>query len=264
MTQSSPLALISSPSTSASHVPSPVVLSAPGELPRLVVISGNPRTGSRTLGVARDLAERIADDLPVAGIEIIDLAPLARRLFDNDSQVAAAARTTAAADLLIVASPVYKGSYTGLLKVFLDLLPGGALRGVTAVPLVVSAAPDHSFAGDLYLRPVLVELGATVPARSFAVVEDQLLDLDIVVDSWVVSHGDVLRAGVLGNAGARQRAGAAPRGLGAVGPTDHFPRVAADHITHAVADAVVPAGQRSAAPGGPRAVLRTDLAEAAL
>ncbi|ABW16535.1 NADPH-dependent FMN reductase [Parafrankia sp. EAN1pec] len=169
--------------------------------PRLVMIIGNPRTGSRTLTLARFLAERIADELPVASIEIIDLSTLARHLFADDGRVAAALTTAAEADLLIVASPVYKGSYTGLLKSFLDLLPGGALRGATAVPVVISAAPDHSVAGELYLRPVLVELGATVPARSFAVIEEQLPDLDIVVDSWVVSHAPVLRASVAAHIG---------------------------------------------------------------
>ncbi|WP_083473549.1 NADPH-dependent FMN reductase [Frankia sp. R43] len=174
--------------------------------PRLVVLSGSPRTGSRTLAVARGLVERITEDLPAASVEIIDLAELARHLFDGDSRVAAAARTVAAADLLIVASPVYKGSYTGLLKVFLDLLPGGALRGVTAIPLVLSAAPDHSFAGEAYLRPVLVELGAAVPARSFAVIEEQIPDLDVVFDSWVVSYVSALRASVAANAGAARPA----------------------------------------------------------
>ncbi|CUU57195.1 NAD(P)H-dependent FMN reductase [Parafrankia irregularis] len=177
--------------------------------PRLVVLSGSPRTGSRTLAVARGLVERITEDLPAASVEIIDLAELARHLFDGDSRVAAAARTVAAADLLIVASPVYKGSYTGLLKVFLDLLPGGALRGVTAIPLVLSAAPDHSFAGEAYLRPVLVELGAAVPARSFAVIEEQIPDLDVVFDSWVVSYVSALRASVAANAGAARPAHAA-------------------------------------------------------
>ncbi|EFC81027.1 NADPH-dependent FMN reductase [Parafrankia sp. EUN1f] len=177
--------------------------------PRLVVLSGSPRTGSRTLAVARGLVERITEDLPAASVEIIDLAELARHLFDGDSRVAAAARTVAAADLLIVASPVYKGSYTGLLKVFLDLLPGGALRGVTAIPLVLSAAPDHSFAGEAYLRPVLVELGAAVPARSFAVIEEQIPDLDVVFDSWVVSYVSALRASVAANAGTARPALAA-------------------------------------------------------
>ncbi|OAA20510.1 FMN reductase [Frankia sp. EI5c] len=182
----------------------PPIPLVPPARPRLVVLSGSPRAGARTLAVARDLAERIADDLPIGSTEIIDLAVLARRLFDDDGRVAAAAGAVSAADLLIVASPVYKGSYTGLLKVFLDQLPGGALRGVTAVPLVLSAAPDHSFAGDAYLRPVLVELGAGVPARAFAVVEDQLPDLDIVIDSWVVSHASTLLASIAANSRAER------------------------------------------------------------
>ncbi|TDD63979.1 hypothetical protein E1262_29575 [Jiangella aurantiaca] len=40
----------------------------------------------------------------------------------------------------LLATPTYKARYTGLLKAFLDRLPGGALRGTVAVPVTVAAA----------------------------------------------------------------------------------------------------------------------------
>ena len=83
----------------------------------------------------------------------------------------------AGADLVVVTSPTFKGSYTGLLKVFLDRLPHRALAGTIALPLLVMGAPRHALAVEVHLRPLLVELGATVPTPGLAVLESQLDDL---------------------------------------------------------------------------------------
>ena len=97
------------------------------------------------------------------------------------------------ADGLIVATPVYKASYTGLLKAFLDLYGPDGLAGAVVVPLVVSGNPAHALVGEVHLRPVLVELGAVVPTRSLTVTEPQLADLGPVVDAWLARQGDALR-----------------------------------------------------------------------
>lgn len=86
--------------------------------------------------------------------------------------------------MLVVATPVYKASFTGLLKSFLDLYGPDGLDGVTAVPLVVSAAPAHALVGEVHLRPVLVELGATVPTRALSVLDADLADLAPAVERW--------------------------------------------------------------------------------
>ena len=115
----------------------------------------------------------------------LDLADVAAELFAETAPDADRIRATVAdAALAVIATPVYKASYTGLLKLFLDQLPPNALQGVIAVPVVVSAAPAHGLVGEAYLRPLLVELGATVPTRAFAVTEAQLPDLDDVVQGW--------------------------------------------------------------------------------
>lgn len=72
----------------------------------------------------------------------------------------------AAARGLIVASPVSKASYTGLLKAFLDLLPQYALAGKTVLPLVTGGTPAHVLAVDYALRPVLAAMGAPTSARA--------------------------------------------------------------------------------------------------
>ena len=96
----------------------------PGEL-KLLAVVGNPKVGSRTLEVAVELSRQIAAWLESEGqateVGSIDVAELSVGLLDWESApVNAAMEQMKSADLLIVASPVYKATFTGLLKVFLD------------------------------------------------------------------------------------------------------------------------------------------------
>jgi FMN reductase len=154
---------------------------------RFAVVVGNPKPGSRTLTVATAAAEAVsrAAGLP-GGYEVIDLSALSRRLLlpEPSAAVEDAVSAVLAADVVLVASPTYKGTYTGLLKVFLDLLPHQALRGSCALPVLVMRAPQHAMAVDVYLRPLLVELGATVPTPALAILESDLVRLDAILQPW--------------------------------------------------------------------------------
>jgi FMN reductase len=154
---------------------------------RFVTLVGNPRPGSRTLTVAAAAAEAIALALRIdEDYEIIDLSVLSRRLLlpEPSAAVEDAAELVSGADLLLVASPTFKGTYTGLLKVFLDRLPHRSLEGTVALPLLVMASPQHALAVEVHLRPLLVELGATVPSPGLAVLESELGGLDAVLRPW--------------------------------------------------------------------------------
>ncbi len=162
--------------------------------PTVVVVSGNPREGSRTLGAAQQVAAAVAAHVAGEVTATIDLAGIAAEILTSDHPRADAARTTLAdADVAVVATPVYKASYTGLLKAFLDLYGPDGLAGVVVVPLVVSGNPAHALVGEVHLRPVLVELGAVVPTRALSVTEADLTDLPPVVDAWLARGGDALR-----------------------------------------------------------------------
>ncbi|MBE9939173.1 NADPH-dependent oxidoreductase [Cellulosimicrobium cellulans] len=162
--------------------------------PTVLAVSGNPRPGSRTLGAAEAVARRVADLLGTADVATVDLASLAGEVLAADHPAADAAREQLArATVAVVATPVYKASYTGLLKAFLDLYGPDGLAGVVVVPLVVSGNPAHALVGEVHLRPVLVELAAVVPTRSLTVTEPQLADLGPVVDAWLAREGDALR-----------------------------------------------------------------------
>lgn len=128
----------------------------------IVALAGSPSTGSRTVA----LLEEFADWLRAAGHEVRVVAVRslpAEALISADPadpRVASVVSAIADADGVVVASPVYKAAYSGVLKTFLDLLPQGALAGKTVLPVLMGGAPTHALALDYALRPVLVALGA--------------------------------------------------------------------------------------------------------
>ena len=105
-------------------------------------------------------------------------------LDQQDASVAALVDETGAADLVVVASPTYKATYTGLLKLFLDRFAGGTGLSGLAVPLMLGGSPAHSLAPELALRPVLTEIGGTVPGRGLYVVDAQHDDPSAYAD-WL-------------------------------------------------------------------------------
>jgi FMN reductase len=129
--------------------------------PDVVVVVGNPRTGSRTGAAAALVCERLTDSAPASVIELAELGPALLGFGDPD--VGRARDEVLGCDLLIVASPTYKATYTGLLKLFLEQFAAGELAGTPTIPLMLGASPAHSLAGEHTLKPVLAEIGASCP-----------------------------------------------------------------------------------------------------
>ncbi|MFD0690004.1 NADPH-dependent FMN reductase [Actinomadura fibrosa] len=152
----------------------------------VVAVVGNPRPQSRTHKAALQAAETVAERLGQGAPRLVDLAVLAPDLLAAapPPAVQEALDAVAGADVLVVASPTYKATYTGLLKVFLDRLKGGALASAVALPLLVMGDAKHSLAVEVHLRPLLVELGAAVPTPGLALLESQLPELDQVLGPW--------------------------------------------------------------------------------
>ncbi|SEF79068.1 FMN reductase [Nonomuraea solani] len=152
----------------------------------IVTVVGNPREGSRTLAVAEAAARAIGSRLAAGPHEVVDLSALGPHLLAPGASpgVEVALELVREADVLVVASPTYKGTYTGLLKAFLDRLPPDALAGKAALPLLVMGDAKHALAVEVHLRPLLVELGATVPTPGLAVLESQLPALDDLLSAW--------------------------------------------------------------------------------
>jgi FMN reductase len=157
---------------------------------RIGVIVGNPKPLSRTYALATRLAREIDGD---ADLRVVDLIDYKDTLFmpaegDLDSLVVELAQQ----DVLVVASPTYKATYTGLLKAFLDRYPHRGLAGVFAVPVMTIASEAHGMAADAHLRPLLVELGAIVPTESLAFPTPEQERIDRIVGEWLARNDAAL------------------------------------------------------------------------
>jgi FMN reductase len=64
------------------------------------------------------------------------------------------------ADAIFIATPIYKASYTGILKAFLDLLPQKGLQHKTILPVAIGGTIAHLLAIDYAIKPLLSVLGA--------------------------------------------------------------------------------------------------------
>ena len=104
----------------------------------------------------------------------------------GDPTVGAAVSAVQEADVVVVASPTFKASYTGLVKLFLDLVPANGLRGIIGIPLMLGAGPGHALAPELLLKPVLVELGASCPTKALYLLDTQADD-ESALEPWLAT-----------------------------------------------------------------------------
>jgi len=136
-------------------------------VPRLVAVVGAVTPPGRlNAGVAHAVERARAR----AGVEaeLLNLAEQrlgfadGRPLDQLGDDSARAVGRIAAADGVLLASPVYRGSFTGALKNFLDLVPVDALRGKPVGIVAMGASPHHYLGVDWHLRDVLAWFGALV------------------------------------------------------------------------------------------------------
>src|SRR6476659_5630629 len=125
-------------------------------------ISASPQVVSSTHALLTHVNRRVAGaGHDVRTLLVRELPPHALLSADiSHPAIADAVAAVATADAIIVATPVYQAAYSGLLKVFLDLLPQFAFRGKAVLPIVTGGSPAHVLAVDYALRPMLSALGA--------------------------------------------------------------------------------------------------------
>ena len=80
----------------------------------------------------------------------------------------------AEAEIVVILTPIYKASFTGILKTYLDLLPQKALEGKIIVPLAVGGSFGHLLAIEYALKPVLSVLGATEILNTVYIIDQQI------------------------------------------------------------------------------------------
>ncbi|XVS60898.1 NADPH-dependent FMN reductase [Actinosynnema sp. CA-299493] len=146
----------------------------------ILVLSGSPSATSRTAALAEHVAARLRVDGHTADtVRVRDLPARPLQLGDaTDPAIAAVVSAVAEADGVVVASPVFKAAYSGLLKLLLDLLPQFALKGKVVLPLVTGGSSAHVLAIDYALRPVLSSLGADHVVPGWFVLDRHVEALD--------------------------------------------------------------------------------------
>ena len=162
---------------------------------RLVALSGNPRPQSRTHALAVTLATEVASVLPGSTVSEVELAGLGSRVLEPDDAAAQAAVTQVLeADILFISSPTYKASYSGLLKSFLDRFGHQGLTGKSAVPIMLGGLASHQLAVNVHFSPLLLELGAKVPAGGLFVLESEVGGFSTFAADWARAQAAVLVA----------------------------------------------------------------------
>jgi FMN reductase len=154
----------------------------------VVVVSGHPHPGSSTLRLATEVGERIAKSRGDAAFVTVDVAELGPGLLMSDSAATAAALLEVQdATLLIVATPAYRGTYSGALKVLFDQLPANALAGVLAFPVVTADLQVQADAAEAFLARLLSELGADVVDFGLTATGAELADPAAVAELYTTA-----------------------------------------------------------------------------
>lgn len=128
----------------------------------ILLLSGSPTTPSRSNQLLNFVDQRLKLlGYETAELQIKDLPHKALLLADfSNGEIISARELVNAADAIVIATPIYKAAYSGLLKTFLDLLPQDGLAGKIVLPIATAGSQSHMLALDYALRPVLASLSA--------------------------------------------------------------------------------------------------------
>jgi len=128
----------------------------------ILLLSGSPSFPSRSARLLRYAGEKLnALGQRTVSLHVRDLPAEALMNADfSDTELNVARLLVERADALVIATPIYKAAYSGLLKAFLDILPQDGLDGKIVLPLATAGSQSHMLALDYALRPVLTSLSA--------------------------------------------------------------------------------------------------------
>jgi FMN reductase len=129
----------------------------------ILIISGSPATESPTGVLLALVTQRLAAlGHEVHTLTVRDLPTVALLSSDLlDPGIRRAVELVERADGVVVASPVYRAAYSGLVQSLLNLLDKTALAGKVVLPLANGGTQGLLVAIDYALRPLLVARGAT-------------------------------------------------------------------------------------------------------
>jgi len=141
---------------------------------KIIGVSGSITSPSRTRALVETIVTKATQRLHASG-DVVDIAQLIDVLGttvsfnDFPAAIQAAHDKLRNAELIVIASPVYKASYTGLMKHFFDLLDPKALNGKVAILAATGGSDQHASILDYQLRTLASFFGLyTVPTAIYA------------------------------------------------------------------------------------------------
>lgn len=141
---------------------------------RVVVVNGSPHQKSKTMGLVDVVLDTLRTTFPIT-VHRIDVYRIgtdftsATEREDVTAEVEAELRIAESADLMVAATPVYRGSYTGLFKHFFDLVDQYALANKLVLLAATGGGDHHALALEHALRPLFGFFQSmTIPVAIFA------------------------------------------------------------------------------------------------
>jgi FMN reductase len=156
------------------------------------VVVGHPQHGSRTSALAELAATQMITALGHEPPWVLETSCLAGELVAGGPQLDDAVERLLTSRLIFTATPAFKGTYTGVLKVLLDSLGHRALEGTIAVSIVTANSPAHLVSTQTHLRDVMTELGADSPVPGLTLCMADWAVHGENVQAWVSAHAATL------------------------------------------------------------------------
>ncbi|KRB93013.1 NADPH-dependent FMN reductase [Noviherbaspirillum sp. Root189] len=159
----------------------------------ILLLAGSPSIPSRSTRLLHHVGERLALlGHRYSKLHVLDLPAQAVLQADfSNPDIRIAKSQVEQADAVVIATPVYKAAYSGVLKAFLDLLPQDGLDGKLVLPIATGGSQSHMLALDYALRPVLSALAARHVLPSIYATEAQVAwtaDKGLTVDPAIAER----------------------------------------------------------------------------
>lgn len=146
---------------------------------KVTIISGSPSEHTRLNGVLNDFLNHFHEVglIPeIINVRNLPSEDLIQAKFESEV-IKKENKKVEDSKLVVILTPVYKASFSGVLKTYLDLLPKNSLEGKTILPIAIGGTFGHLLMIDYSLKPVLAALGATHILKGVYILDSQIKNL---------------------------------------------------------------------------------------
>jgi FMN reductase len=143
---------------------------------KAVIINGGYSLSSRIMGIEQEikaLLNREQLNYEVISVHQLNAKDLLTANFKS-LEIIETVEIIQNSEIIFVLTPIFKGSYSGILKTYLDVLPQKVFENKIVVPVAIGGSIAHLLALEYSLKPLLSILGATKISNPIYVVDQQI------------------------------------------------------------------------------------------